>query len=116
MDFGLKRGNYILISTPPNVNWDEMDIYHYLVANDEARMELSQRADKKHCSTWSNIWVHHDTLLCPFLLPPNITDEELKKFLCERLYSLITPPRITYYLSNDYRLVPVLATNKGSFV
>jgi len=101
MDFGLTNGNFITIPTPPNRTWEtEEDVYFYLLFHDGASQEILDQANKKRCPTWGDIWVHHETFLCPFLLPPGISEDKVKYLLFHRLYSFMMTSN-PCYLTND---------------
>ena len=90
MDFGLTSGNFIIIPTPPGVKWEEEDeIYGYLLFNDEARKNLLQQIDEKRFSSWTDIWVHHEVLLFPFLVEAKTTDMGLQQTLIKRLFPFL---------------------------
>ena len=85
MDMGLTRGNFIVLTTPPGNIWEEEeDIYLYFVLNNAARQQLLRLADEKRSPSWSSIWVHHELLSLPFMIPPSTRDEDLFKFLSDR--------------------------------
>jgi len=90
MDFGERSGNQVKLENCTDTPWTtEYEVLQSLCHDEQLRAAVLQAAEAARFSQWADVFLVHDLLFVPLLLPPNITDGKFLNILSQRAYAVL---------------------------